>query len=232
VIVRSAANVESGGRTRLSAILHGIWIVIFVAAAPFVLRMVPTACLAAILVFTGYKLVDIKRIRELAQFGRGEVAIYAATVLMIVVSNLLTGVLVGIALSAVKLLYTFSHLDLRVEDDFGRNRTILHLRGTATFIRLPQLAAVLENVRPSTELHVHLERLSYIDHACLDLLMNWEKQHETTGGRLIIDWDNLTAKFHREEQESDDMPPPKLELQSGIRDLRGSTPKPQEASTS
>jgi hypothetical protein len=44
-----------------------------------------------------------------------------------------------------------------------------------------------------------MERLDYIDHACLDLLMNWEKQHEATGGRLVIDWDYLTAKFHREE---------------------------------
>jgi hypothetical protein len=44
-------------------------------------------------------------------------------------------------------------------------------------------------------LHVHFEHLEYIDHACLDLLMNWEKQHESTGGSLVIDWDSLTARF-------------------------------------
>jgi MFS superfamily sulfate permease-like transporter len=200
VIVRSSANVEAGARTRLSTILHGFWLLLFVAAMPWVLRLIPTSSLAALLVFTGYKLMDFKAVRELATFGRGESAIFIATVAMIVISDLLTGVLVGVGLSTAKLLYTFSHLNIRVEDQFERNRTILYLRGAATFVGLPKLAAALEAVRPSTELHVHFERLDYIDHACLDLLMNWEKQHETTGGRLVIDWDYLTAKFHREEE--------------------------------
>jgi MFS superfamily sulfate permease-like transporter len=199
VIVRSSANVQAGARSRLSAILHGLWLLLFVAALPFVLCRIPTAALAAILVFTGVKLMDVKAIRGLAEYGRGEVAIYFFTLVMIVVSNLLTGVLVGVALSVAKLLYTFSHLEIRVEDDFGHNRTVMRLRGAATFIRLPKLAAALEGIRPSTELHVHLERLDYVDHACLDLLMNWEKQHEATGGRLVVDWDFLTARFHREE---------------------------------
>jgi len=206
VIVRSSANVEAGARTRLSAILHGLWLLLFVAALPWVLRMIPTSSLAAILVFTGYKLMDFKAIRELAAFGRGESAIFIATMAMIVVSDLLTGVLIGIGLSTAKLLYNFSHLDIRVEDQFERNRTIIYLRGAATFVGLPKLAAALEQIRPSTELHVHFERLDYIDHACLDLLMNWEKQHETTGGRLVIDWDYLTAKFHREEVQEAALP--------------------------
>ncbi|MBI5775762.1 MAG: SulP family inorganic anion transporter, partial [Nitrospirae bacterium] len=59
VIVRSSANVQAGARTRASAILHGAWILLFVAFLPFVLRQIPTACLGAILVFTGYKLMNI-----------------------------------------------------------------------------------------------------------------------------------------------------------------------------
>jgi hypothetical protein len=74
---------------------------------------------------------------------------------------------------------------------------MLYLEGAATFIRLPKLAATLEAVPPNTELHVHFEQLTYIDHACLDLLMNWERQHETTGGRLVVDWEGLTACFKR-----------------------------------
>ena len=110
-------------------------------------------------------------------------------------TDLLTGVLVGIGLSVLKLLYTFSHLDVRLEDDPDGGRTVLYLEGAATFIRLPKLAAALETVPPNAELHVHFEQLSYIDHACLDLLMNWEKQHEATGGSLVIDWESLTACF-------------------------------------
>ena len=47
------------------------------------------------------------------------------------------------------------------------------------------------------ELHVHFEGITNIDHACLDLLMNWEKQHAATGGSLMIDWESLTAKFRQ-----------------------------------
>lgn len=202
VIVRSAANVEAGARTRASTIMHGMWLLLFVAALPFVLRAIPTAALAAVLVFTGYKLIDFKALKELREFGKGEVAIFLVTFFMIVVADLLTGVLVGVGFSAAKLLHTFSHLEIRVDDQLAQGRTNMWLRGSATFIRLPILASALERVPPSTELHVHFDRLDYIDHACMDLLMNWEKQHEATGGRLVIDWDFLTARFHREEQES------------------------------
>lgn len=93
-----------------------------------------------------------------------------------------------------KLLYTFSHLAIRIEKDLESNRTVLHLEGAATFIRLPQLANALEKVPGNTELHVHMEQLTFIDHACLDLLMTWEKQHAATGGSLIIDWESMHAK--------------------------------------
>lgn len=200
VIVRSAANVDAGGKSRWSAVMHGVWLLLFVAALPFVLRMIPTACLAAILVYTGYKLIDKKALKDLREYGKMEVAIFLATVTMIVAADLLTGVLIGVGLSAAKLLYTFSKLDTILVDEPERNRATLDLRGTATFIGLPKLAAQLEKVAPTRELHVHLEHLRYIDHACLDLIMNWEIQHESTGGRLVIDWDHLTAKFRREEE--------------------------------
>ena len=195
VIVRSAANVEAGARSRASAILHAFWLLVFVAALPWVLKMIPTASLAALLVFTGFKLVNLKVVRELRQYGRGEVVIYVATMVTIVATDLLTGVLTGVGLSAVKLLYGFAHLDVRVKAEPGRGATVMYLDGAATFIRLPKLAAALERVRASTELHVHFEHLRYVDHACLELLMNWKKQHEATGGQLVIDWEEFTARF-------------------------------------
>ena len=150
------------------------------------------------LVYTGYKLVNLKAIKRLWEFGKSEVVIYAATVATIVAEDLLTGVLVGIGLSVAKLVYTFSRLKIRRDENLTRNRTTIHLYGAATFIRLPKLAAVLESIAPSTELHVHFEELTYIDHACLELLTNWEKQHEATGGKLDIDWEKLHARFRSE----------------------------------
>lgn len=195
VIVRSSANVQAGAKTRWSAVLHGVWLLLFVALLPGLLQWIPTCALAAILVYTGYKLVDVQAIRELAKYGWTEVAIYFATMIVIVATDLLTGVAVGLALSLVKLFARFSRLDIELSQDPQRRRTALRLSGAATFVRLPKLAAALEKVPPSTELHVEFADLDYIDHACLDLLINWEKQHETTGGRLVIDWGSLHARF-------------------------------------
>ena len=196
--MRSSANVAAGAKTRLSTILHGLWLLVFVAVLSFILRMIPTAALAAMLVYIGYKLVNIKAIKGLRKYGWSEVVIYVATVGMIVCTDLLTGVLTGIALSAAKLLYTFSHLETKLTIEPAGHKSTLSLVGAATFIRLPVLAEELEKVPGDAELHVDFEHLDYIDHACLDLLVNWGKQHESTGGSLVIDWDTLHANFRRE----------------------------------
>jgi MFS superfamily sulfate permease-like transporter len=119
-----------------------------------------------------------------------------ATVIAIVATDLLKGVLFGLALSLGKLIYTFSHLEVRlVSDEPKPGESTLVLQGAATFVRLPKLAAALEQVPANTPLHVVLEQLDYIDHACIDLLSNWEKQHEATGGEIIIEWDSLHRKY-------------------------------------
>ena len=197
VIVRSSANVQAGAKTRLSAILHGVWLLVFVVALGGLLQMIPTASLAAVLVYTGYKLVNIKEIKKLLEFGWGEVAIYLATLVTIVVEDLLVGVVVGIVLAAGKLLYTFSRLSIKVDRDVEQKRYHMRLAGAATFVRLPKLAAALEELPGDAEVRVELERLSYIDHACLELLTAWGVQHEASGGRLIIDWDTLRASTRR-----------------------------------
>ena len=195
VIVRSSANVHAGGKTRLSAVLHGIWLLVFVVSLGFLLRQIPTAALAAILVYTGFKLVNFRSILELAKFGKSEVVIYAVTLTMIVVTDLLTGVIVGIALAAAKLLYSISHLETKLTIDQKSHSAILALNGSASFVRLPLVASELERVPRGMDLHVDFEHLDFIDHACLELFMNWAKQHENTGGRLTIDWESLHARF-------------------------------------
>ena len=197
VIVRSTANVEAGGKTRASAFLHGVWLLLFAAVLPFTLSYIPVASLAAVLVFTGWKLAYPKAVPDLLKFGKSEVAIYLVTIVVIVASNLLEGVLVGLGLSILKLLQAFSHLEIRWDEDLVRNRVQLHLKGAATLIRLPKLAAALEEIRPGAEVHIHFEHLDYIDHACLDLLSSWEKQHEVTGGTLVIEWEELSTKYHQ-----------------------------------
>lgn len=195
VIVRSGANVEAGAKTRLSAILHGVWLLLFVAVLPWTLSYIPLSALAAVLVFTGYKLAYPKIVPTLMKYGWTEVAIYAATILVIVLEDLLTGVLTGLALSIAKLLYSFSHLEVRKEENAAENRIDVYLSGSATLIRLPQLASELETLPPGKNVHVHIGDLDYIDHACIDLLTSWDKQHRATGGSLEIEWAGLESRY-------------------------------------
>jgi len=194
VIVRSSANVQAGARTRLSAILHGALLLAFVVSLPGVLRLVPTSALAALLVYTGFKLVSIENVRELAKYGRVPIGIYATTLIGIVVTNLLTGVLVGIVLSLIRLIYSLTHATIHLEVDGSGRRAELILEGSVTFLALPRLAEVLETVPAGSELHVHIQKLQHIDHACLDAIYSWEKQYETLGSKLVVRWDRLMAK--------------------------------------
>ena len=201
VIVRSAANVEAGATTRISAIMHGAWLLLAVAAFPFILNEIPTSVLAAILVYTGYKLVNVAQIRKIAEFGKQELVIYFATLIGVVAIDLLTGVILGFALATAKLVYTFSHLEIRREHDAETNRIDLWMTGSATFFSIPQLGQALESSPFGSEVHIHVEKLDYIDHACLEMLSSWEKLHQSTGGSLIVEWSELVERYGRRSED-------------------------------
>jgi MFS superfamily sulfate permease-like transporter len=196
VIVRSAANVEAGAKTRISTILHGVWLLLFVAFLPGLLSCIPTSALAAILVYTGWKLLNLPGLYKLWKESHSEALIFVATAATIISADLLVGVGLGITLSALKLLIRFSHLRVTREDDPEQHRVHLRLEGAATFLRLPVLAQALEAVPQGMKLHVHLDNLQFVDHAVLHLLLTFQKQYEVTGGKLFIDWERLHAHFH------------------------------------
>ncbi len=195
VIVRSATNVAAGAKTRKSAILHGVWLLVLVAAAPGILRMVPTASLAAVLVYTGYKLVNPANVRRLVSYGGMPVAIYAITVVTIVSTDLLTGIIAGLAVSLASMIYSLSHMSVRVNHNRARSRFDVHLHGAATFIRMPKLMDALDQLPPDADVHVHIRGLGYIDHACMEAISIWEKQRAERPGKTVVGWDELMAKY-------------------------------------
>jgi MFS superfamily sulfate permease-like transporter len=203
VIVRSSANVMAGAKTRLSAILHGVWILAFIGFFPHVLRMIPVASLAAILVYAGVNLIKLAFLKNLWGQDRVEAAIYIVTLLMVVATDVLTGIGVGVVLALSRLLYNFSTLEVDVDENVLTGKTDIYLRGAATFIRLPALTDALEALRPDAQVQVHLHDLTYIDHACLDLLDNWRKQHQETGGDLSLDWEALQGIFQKRNSTVD-----------------------------
>lgn len=196
VIVRSSANVQAGGKTRASTIMHGVWMLVLVALLPVVLRPIPVASLAAILVFTGYKLVNVQAVKQLVKYGRMQVAIYFVTLIGIVATDLLKGVLLGLGLALAWLLYKLSHLHLELVDDPDAKKAVLTLRGSATFLRLADIAEALEQVKEDRELHIRFEELDSLDHATLELLMAWEQQHKARGADVVVDWAELDRRYH------------------------------------
>jgi len=196
VIVRSTANIQAGATSRVSTILHGVWLVLFVSAFLFTFDYIPVASLAAVLVYTGYKLAYPKVLKELANYGKAEVAIYGITIATILSFDLLTGVVTGLVLSLSKLIYIFTHLSVWPEHESRSGKTIVHLQGSATFLALPKLAGVLENIERGREVVIEFDDLEYMDHACIEFIDNWQKQYTSTGGRTHVDWDSLISKYH------------------------------------
>lgn len=210
VIVRSAANVNAGGKTRLSAVLHGVWLLILVVAFPGVLHMIPTACLAAILVYTGVKLLNVGELVRLNRFGWPVVAIAVLTMATIVASSLLTGIAVGIGLSLMKLLWAISRLNVKVDHDPVSDRVDVIFEGSASFVNLPRFTDALDELPTAADVHVHLKKLNYIDHAAVDAISDWEKIRQQRGGHVHVEWTELMNMYalQNKAQAGKDAPAP------------------------
>lgn len=201
LIVRSTASIEFGARTRWPAVLHGVWILVSVLLFPHAIEAAPVATLAGLLVYVGFQLAAKAPLGKMRSYGRSEVVIYVVTLLSILGLGLLRGVALGVGLSLLKLLYTLVHLDvdIRVRPD----RTDLHLRGAATFMQLPRLSKALARCPDGREVHLHLNDLDYIDHACLELLSSWSERYERRGGDVIVEWEELSGLYHLRNRRVD-----------------------------
>jgi MFS superfamily sulfate permease-like transporter len=196
VIVRSATNVAAGAKTRASTILHGLWLLLLVGTAPWVLRLVPTASLAAILVYTGYKLINPDNVKRLRRYGKMPVAIYAVTVVTIVGVDLLTGILCGLALTLAHVVYALSRLRVETRTSPG-GRIDVHLQGAATFLRLPTLVDALEKLPPRADVHIHVHDLDYVDHACAEALSQWRAKRLAKTVDKDAEWRELMATYEQ-----------------------------------
>jgi MFS superfamily sulfate permease-like transporter len=192
VIVRSTANIEAGGKTRVSAMLHAVWLFLAIAVAPKLLALVPNSALAAILVYIGYRLVNPAVMRNLWSHGRAEFYTYAVTVVAIVATNLLEGLMIGLFIAIIRLAWTFSSLDVETSQADGQHH--VRLSGAATFVSLPGLVDALDEIASDAKVEIHLDECSFIDHACVELLTDQEKLRSTSGGELIISWPDVQAR--------------------------------------
>ena len=217
VIVRSAANINADAQTRMSTILHGLWIVLFVSFFPAILNYIPISSLAAILVYTGYKLVDIQAAKHILKLSKGEFAIYIITLVAILFTNLFEGILAGFFCALIKSAYKVLKVDIDTEYDEQTNTITAKIHGNITFIQLPTLIEALERLPKDKNITLCAERLHYIDHACIDFIKEWEKGRRaeiTTKGMpydVHVAWEQMKetypsfkwCHFHKSHDEND-----------------------------
>ncbi|WP_439378068.1 bifunctional SulP family inorganic anion transporter/carbonic anhydrase [Amycolatopsis lexingtonensis] len=179
VIVRSMTNYEAGARTRLSAILHCAWILAACLLFTGVLRLIPLAALAALLVYVGTKLVNLNGLKEVRRHG--DLPVYVVTLAGAVAVNLLTGVAAGILLALAMMLRRMIFSGIHVETDGERHRVVIE--GALTFLSVPRLTRVLAAVPPHAEVTLEL-LVDYLDHAAFDCLRGWQQAH---AGPVTVD---------------------------------------------
>ncbi|MBG0853677.1 SulP family inorganic anion transporter [Streptomyces spinoverrucosus] len=176
VIVRSAANVQAGARTKASRVMHGAWLLLFAALLPAALGVIPIPALAAVLVYSGFKLIPVKGLAILWRGHRGEAVILVVTAVSIVAISMFEGVLIGLALAVVKTAWEASHVKLEIVDK-GAGPVQAHLSGNATFLRLPKILDALEAIPQDRTVELNLTRVHHLDHACRTALENWADRH-------------------------------------------------------
>jgi MFS superfamily sulfate permease-like transporter len=187
VIVRSSANVQAGATTRLSAILHGAWILGFVVLLPWLLREIPMAALGGILVITGWRLVSLSHVTHLFhRYGPLPALIWAATLITVVAEDLLTGVLVGLGLSLLELVPHMRRLGLGVRQREDAEGSHLALHGSATFFTLPKLTQALDSIPHGKAVTVDVGRLSAIDHTSAEMLNDWLQRRRAAGAPVAL----------------------------------------------
>lgn len=152
VIVRSTANITFGGRTKLSAILHGIWILVSIATVPWLLNKIPLATLAAVLFVVGYKLAKPALFKQMYRHGWEQFVPFIATVAGILATDLLRGIGIGMAVAVVVVLHHNLRNPFTVhQHEPGTDEYRILLAEEVSFLNkgrvLEQLAAIPDNAR-------------------------------------------------------------------------------------
>ncbi len=181
VIVRSAANVNAGARTRASTILHGFWILLFTLPFAELVEEIPTAALAGLLIVVGLQLLKPAHIETARR--NGDIAVYAVTAVSVVFLNLLHGVAIGLILAIA--LTGWRVLRTTVEARPVGDEWHVVVDGACTFLALPKLTRVLASVPERTTVTVEL-LASYLDHAARQAIGDWQRRHQATGGTVQI----------------------------------------------
>lgn len=192
VIVRSSANLHAGARSRLSAVFHGLLLLIVTLTAAQLINQIPLAALAVILLIVGGKLTAPKIYREMWAKGLSHFVPFLATIGLILLTDLLTGTLLGLAIGLFFVLRTNYHTGIMVTAD-GINR---HLRfGTSvSFLNKGRLKEIFEEVPEGGTVIIDSSQSRFVDDDILDTIADFESlarargisvEHRRVGGPAL-----------------------------------------------
>ena len=173
VIVRSSANIQSGGRTKLSAIIHGFLLLISVIIIPRLLNMIPLSVLAAILLIVGYKLAKPALFKKMYDLGWKQWIPFTVTVFGIVFTDLLVGIFSGLTVGIVVILiksYQNSHF-LHIEDKSnGKHKIKMTFAEEVTFFNKGAILKELDSLPRDTYLELDVRKTRYLDNDIIEIL--------------------------------------------------------------
>ncbi|MBL7974943.1 MAG: SulP family inorganic anion transporter, partial [Candidatus Kapabacteria bacterium] len=184
VIVRSSANINAGGKTNLSAIFHGVLLLICVVSIPFLLNMIPLASLAAILLITGYKLCKVSVFRQMINNGKYQWVPFFATVIVILGidlfgvyppfkgEGLLIGVVAGLVVASIGILLgNFKNSYYFHKEEYHEHDVIrMHLSEEVSFLNKASIRETLDHIPENATIVIDAKSTRYIDFDVLEIV--------------------------------------------------------------
>ncbi|MFZ4056680.1 MAG: SulP family inorganic anion transporter [Ferruginibacter sp.] len=171
VVVRSSANVAAGGKTKLSAIFHGILMLLCVILIPVILNKIPLSALAAILIFTGYKLAKFSLFSDYYKKGLDQFLPFIITIIAILLTDLLKGIIVGIGVGLFFMIRSNFHSAVLVVND--TNKFLFRFRKDVSFLNKPIIKKKLEEVPENSYVLIDATRADYIDKDIIEEVNNF-----------------------------------------------------------
>jgi carbonic anhydrase len=180
VIIRSSVNINSGGKTKLSAFVHGVLLFGLVLAAPGLLNRIPLSCLAAILIVTGIKLASPQLLRQMWRQGHAQFVPYVTTVLAIVFTDLLVGIMIGLGVAVFFILRANLKVSVRRATESGPQgeRVRIELGEQVSFLNRASISEALDDLDDGSEVVFDGSKTAYLDADVLGLLREFR---DTTG---------------------------------------------------
>ncbi|TKD65245.1 SulP family inorganic anion transporter [Flavobacterium sp. ASW18X] len=178
VIVRSSANIQSGGKTKLSAIVHGFFLLISVILIPTLLNNIPLSVLAAVLFIVGYKLAKPALFKKMYDLGWKQFIPFIVTVLGIIFTDLLVGIGLGLAVGIVVILiksYQNSHF-LHIEESENHKKVKMTLAEEVTFFNKGAILKELDSLEENSYLELDVTKTRYLDNDIIEILEDFSEK--------------------------------------------------------